>query len=166
MTPNANPYRFGDLLALARQSWIRRMDRELANRGFTEYRITDAAVVRRLRRGPVPVGQIGDDLGVTRQAARKVVRALQQRGYASTEPDAGDARKLNVILTADGHAYASAITEVIAGLNRALAARVTPEQLAAADAVLRASIEDGQVALSAERIPPPRRTGKVSSGGS
>jgi DNA-binding MarR family transcriptional regulator len=161
VTQNANPYRFGDLLALARQSWTRGMDRELADRGFTEYRIADA-VVRRLRRGPVPVGQLGADLGVTRQAARKVVRALQQRGYASTEPDADDARKLNVILTADGHAYASAIIEVIAGLNRALAARVTPDQLAVADTVLRASIEDDQVALRAERIPPPKRTGKVS----
>ena len=162
MTQNANPYRFGDLLALARQSWIRRMDRELADRGFTDYRITDAAVVRRLRRGPVPVGQLGTDLGVTRQAARKVARGLQERGYASTEPDADDARKLNVILTADGHVYASAIIEVIAGLNRALAARVTPGQLAVADAVLRASIEDDQVALRAERIPPPKLAGRVS----
>ena len=158
MAPHANPYRFGDLLALARQSWIRRMAGELADRGFTDYRIADAAVVRRLRRGPVPVGRLGADLGVTRQAARKVVRGLQERGYASTEPDAGDARKLNVVLTSAGQAYASAITEVIALLNRGLAAKVTPEQLAAADAVLRVSIEDGQIAQSAARIPPPGRT--------
>ncbi len=157
MTPNANPYRFGDVLALARRSWIRRMASELADRGFTDYRITDAAVVRRLRSGPVPVGELGADLGVSRQAARKVARGLQQRGYASTEPDADDARKLNVMLTAAGHAYASAIIEVIATLNRALAAKVTPEQLAAADAVLRVSMDDDEVALSAQRIPPPSR---------
>ncbi|MGO8957513.1 MAG: MarR family winged helix-turn-helix transcriptional regulator [Streptosporangiaceae bacterium] len=161
MATNANPYRFGDLLALARQSWIRRMASELADRGFTDYRITDAAVMRQLRRGPVPVGQLGADLGVTRQAARKVVRGLQERGYANTEPDADDARKLNVILTAAGRAYASAITEVIARLNRALAAKVTPEQLAAADTVLRESIEDDQVALRAQRIPPPRHTARA-----
>ncbi len=159
MAPNANPYRFGDLLALARQSWIRQMASELADRGFIDYRIADAAVMRRLRRAPVSVGQLGADLGVTRQAARKVVRGLQERGYAGTEPDADDARKLNVILTASGHAYASAITEVIARLNRALAAKVTPEQLAAADVVLRISIDDEQVALSAGRIPPPRQRG-------
>jgi DNA-binding MarR family transcriptional regulator len=158
VAPNANPYRFGDLLALARQSWIRRMASELADRGFTDYRIADAAVMRRLRPGPVPVGQLGADLGVTRQAARKVVRGLQERGYANTEPDADDGRKLNVILTAAGHAYASAITQVIARLNRALSARVTPDQLAAADAVLRLSIEDDQVAVRATRIPPPSPT--------
>ncbi len=84
-----------------------------------------------------------------------MVRGLQERGYASSDPDADDARKLNVILTAAGHAYASAITKVIAGLNRALGAKVTPEQLAAADAVLRMSIEDDRVALSTKRIRPP-----------
>jgi DNA-binding MarR family transcriptional regulator len=157
----ANPYRFGDLLALARQSWIRQMAGELADRGFTDYRIADAAVMRRLRPRPVSVGQLGADLGVTRQAARKMVRGLEDRGYASTQPDDDDARKLNVILTASGHAYARAITEVIARLNRALAAKVTPEQLAAADAVLRVSIEDEQAAWRAGRIPPPADTARA-----
>jgi hypothetical protein len=41
---------------------------------------------------------------------------------------------------------------VIAGLNRAVAAKVTAGQLAAADAVLRASIEDDDVARRASRI--------------
>lgn len=57
-----------------------------------------------------------------------------------------------------GRAYAEAITEVIAGLNRALAARVPEDQLAAADAVLRASIDDERVArLAAHLTPPPHR---------
>ena len=40
MTTDANPYRFGDLLALARQSWVHRMAAELENRGFGDYRLT------------------------------------------------------------------------------------------------------------------------------
>ena len=115
MTTDANPYRFGDLLALARQSWIRRMAAELEDRGFADYRRSDAATLRRLRRGPASVGELGVHLGVTRQAARKVARGLEERGYASTQADAGDARKLNVVLTTAGRAYADAIIEVIAG---------------------------------------------------
>ena len=155
MSTHANPYRFGDLLALARQSWVHRMAAGLESRGFAGYRLTDAATLRRLRRGPASVGELAVPLGVTRQAARKVVRGLEERGYASTEADAGDARKLNVVLTPAGYAYAEAIVEVIAALNRAVAARVTADQLAAADAVLRASIEDEGVARLAAYLSPP-----------
>jgi DNA-binding MarR family transcriptional regulator len=155
MSADANPYRFGDLLALARQSWVHRMAAELADRGFADYRLTDAATLRRLRRGPASVGELGVPMGVTRQAARKVVRGLEERGYASTRADGDDARKLNVVLTPAGRAYADAIIEVIAGLNRAVAARVAPDQLAAADAVLRASIEDEEVARRAGYVSPP-----------
>jgi DNA-binding MarR family transcriptional regulator len=155
VTTDANPYRFGDLLALARQSWVHRMAAELADRGFADYRLTDAATLRRLRRGPASVGALAVPLGVTRQAARKVVRGLEDRGYASTEADADDARKLNVVLTPAGRAYTDAIIEVIAGLNRDVAARVAADQLAAADAVLRASIADEGVARLAAYISPP-----------
>jgi DNA-binding MarR family transcriptional regulator len=155
VTTDANPYRFGDLLALARQSWVHRMAAELADRGFADYRISDAAMLRRLQRGPAAVGELGGPLGVTRQAARKVVRGLQDRGYATTQADAEDGRKLNVVLTPAGHAYAGAIVEVIAGLNRGVAARVAPDQLMAADAVLRASIDDEAVARRAAYLTPP-----------
>ena len=155
MTTDANPYRFGDLLALARQSWTHRMAAELADRGFTDYRISDAATLRLLRRTPASVGFLGASLGVTRQAARKVVRGLEERGYATTQPDADDGRKLTIVLTSAGNAYADAITAVIAGLNRAVAAKVTAGEMAAADAVLRASIEDDDVACRASRINPP-----------
>lgn len=157
MTVDANSYRFGDLLALARQSWVHRMAAELKDRGFPDYRLTDAATLRRLRRGPASVGALAVPMGVTRQAARKVVRGLEERGYASTRADADDARKLNVILTPAGRAYADAIIEVIAELNRAVAARVPADQLAAADAVLRASIDDEGVARLAAHISPPPR---------
>jgi DNA-binding MarR family transcriptional regulator len=155
VSTDANPYRFGDLLALARQSWVHRMAAELEARGFADYRPSDAATLRRLRRGPASVGELGVHLGVTRQAARKVMRGLEERGYASTRGDADDARKLNGILTPAGRAYAEAIIEVIAGLNRAVAARVAPDQLAATDAVLRASIEDEGVARRAAYLSPP-----------
>jgi DNA-binding MarR family transcriptional regulator len=132
------PYLFGDLLALARLSWVRQMGSRLAQLGYHDYRRSDAAALRLLRRGPVPVGRIGAELGITRQAARKVAEGLEQRDYARTERDARDSRVLNVILTAAGTAYAQAITDVIRELNREFRERVDPAELAAADSVLRA----------------------------
>lgn len=149
-------YRFGDLLALARRSWVKRMESELEARGFREYRLSDAGSVRLLFVAPRTVGELGELLRVTRQAARKVATNLEARGYATVAPDPKDARKLNVTLTEAGRAYGRAIAEVIATLNLALALRVAPEQLQAADAVLRAVIDDEALRAWAQTVPGPK----------
>ena len=94
---------------------------------------------------------------MTRQAARKAADGLQQRGYARAERDPADSRKLNIVLTARGEAYAQAIVRVIDELNRELSQRADPAQLAAADAILRAAISAGDEDLraAAHRIRPP-----------
>jgi len=138
-TSSPAPYLFGDLLALARENWVAEMSRRLEARGYSGYRRSDAAAMRLLRGGPIPIGRAAQLLGVTRQAARKGVAALEQRGYARTERDPADARRLNVVLSAAGRAYADAVVEVLGALNRELGERVEREQLIAADAVLRAS---------------------------
>ncbi|MGH3255027.1 MAG: MarR family winged helix-turn-helix transcriptional regulator [Streptosporangiaceae bacterium] len=142
------PYLFGDLLALARLSWVRQMADRLSRLGYADYRRSDALALRMLDRGPVSVGRLGTELGVTRQAARKVIDGLEQRGFARTERDAQDSRVLNVILTPAGAAYARAVIEVIYALNREFCKRVDPAHLATADVVLRAVIE-GDSALEA-----------------
>jgi DNA-binding MarR family transcriptional regulator len=148
-------YRFGDLLALTRQSWVGQMSSRLERRGYTDYRRADAGALRMLWQGPLPVGQLGADLGVTRQAARKIVDGLEQRGYVTTERDSRDTRQLNVALTQDGRVYALAVILVIRELNHEIAERVSPDQLAAADAVLRAALFDDGARQRAGRIPPP-----------
>jgi len=149
-------YPFGDLLALARQSWLGEMAGRLARLGYDDYRRTDAAAVRLLlRRGAVPVGQLGTALGVTRQAARKAADGLQQRGFATARRDPDDARQLNVALTPAGQDYARAIITVIGELNREVARRVEPAQLVAADAVLRAVLFDASAQQRAARLPRP-----------
>jgi DNA-binding MarR family transcriptional regulator len=148
-------YRFGDLLALTRQSWLGQMTSRLERLGYVDYRRTDAAALRMLWRSPLPVGRLGTGLGVTRQAARKVADGLEQRGYATTERDSRDTRQLNVTLTQLGRDYTRAVTAVITELNREVAGRVSPAQLAAADAVLRAALFDDSARQRASRVPPP-----------
>ncbi|MGH3277573.1 MAG: MarR family winged helix-turn-helix transcriptional regulator [Trebonia sp.] len=148
-------YRFGDLLALARQSWLGQMTSRLERLGYAGYRRSDAAAMRMLWRGPLPVGRLGAGLGVTRQAARKVADGLQQRGYATTERDPRDTRQLNVTLTPVGRDYARAVTAVIEELNREVARRVSPAHLAAADTALRAALFDDGARQRASQLPPP-----------
>jgi DNA-binding MarR family transcriptional regulator len=150
------PYLFGDLLALARLSWVRQMSERLGRLGYADYRRSDAIAMRLLRRGPVSVGRVGGELGVTRQAARKVIEGLERRGYVRTERDARDTRVINVILTPAGTAYAQSVVATIHALNREFCEGVDPGQLAAADAVLRAAIAmDGDLPDTAARIRPP-----------
>ena len=130
------PTLFGDQLALARRSWVRRMAAGLGRAGYDDYRPSDAAVFRRLLRGPTPVGRLVDVLGATRQAARKIVEGLKRRGYVTTERDATDARRLIVSLTPAGEGYARAVVGVIEALNQEIAVRVPPDDLAAARRVL------------------------------
>jgi DNA-binding MarR family transcriptional regulator len=155
---SSRPYPFGDLLALARQSWLTAMATRLAEQGYTDYRRTDALAVRLLRRGPLPVGRLGTALGVTRQAARKVAEGLRQRGFAATERDPQDSRQLNVSLTPAGEAYARAVIAVIEELNHEVSSRTDPADLAAADTVLRAVLFDASARQRAAGLPRPGGT--------
>src|SRR5580700_7251563 len=148
-------YRFGDLVALARQSWLGQMTSRLERLGYAGYRRGDSAVMAMLSRDTLPVGRLGAALGVTRQAARKIADALEQRGYATTERDSRDSRQLNVTLTPAGRDYARAVIAVTGELNQEVAARVSPAQLAAADTVLRAALFDASARERAGQLPPP-----------
>lgn len=162
MTDESSPvYRFGDLLALAREHWVRELAAELARAGFPDYRRSDAVLLRLLLRGPRPVGRIGLALGVTRQAARKLVTGLERRGYAQARTSARDARQLDVSLTTRGEAFARAIIAATEALNTRAAERVDAAQLRAADAVLRAVLPDARAREQAARLvpPPPRGDG-------
>jgi len=154
---STSPYRFGDLLALARQSWIAQMAGGLAARGYGDYRRSDAAAVRLLQGGPMSIGRLGAALGVTRQAARKVADGLERRGFASLARDEFDARQVMIKLTSDGEAYAGAVRTVIEKLNRSVTRKVKPADLATADAVLRAVLADDHTRRLAEFLGPPPR---------
>jgi DNA-binding MarR family transcriptional regulator len=87
---------------------------------------------------------------------RKVVDGLDQRGYARTERDVHDSRRLNVVLTPAGEAYARVVVGVIEALNRELRESVDATELAAADAVRRAAIFDEAIRERAARLVGPR----------
>jgi DNA-binding MarR family transcriptional regulator len=151
MAMNANPpYRFGNLLARARRSWIEQIAERMAEAGFPGYRRTDAAILGALLHGPLAIGQLGEALRVSRQAARQLADGLVERGYASFGTDPADSRRTLVVLTPSGRAYGRAIWAAQDALNEALRSRVSEAELAAADAVLRAVFPDGQAREQAD----------------
>lgn len=118
------------------------MAQRLAERGYDDYRRSDALAVRLLVGGPRPLATFQHTLGASRQAARKVVSGLVERGFASLEPDPDDARRRTVRLTKSGEAYARDVIEVIRALNHELSSSVDPEALQAAISVLSFVIDE------------------------
>lgn len=131
------------------------MAQRLADAGYPDYRRSDTVLVRLLSRRPRSIGQLGEALGVTRQAARKLVAGLERRDYASTARDGRDARQLNVSLTPRGEAFARVIAVAIDELNQGLSERVDAAQLQAADVVLRATLPDRASRERVARLVPP-----------
>jgi DNA-binding MarR family transcriptional regulator len=131
------PKLFGDLLALARRSWVQEMAHRLDLLGHPDYRRSDAVILRWLGHGPVPLSQLDETLGVSRQAARKLVEGLVVRRFALVERDQGDARRLNVALTAQGEDYARDVVSVVLALNEELDDKVDPYDLVVVKAILR-----------------------------
>jgi DNA-binding MarR family transcriptional regulator len=148
-------YRFGDLLALARRSWIRQVRTAVENAGFEGYRQSDSIVLRLLLRRPLAIGQLGVGIGITRQAARKVADAMVDRGYAEFEADPEDARRTLVVLTKQGRAYARAVAKVQNALNAQMTDRVSRDDLRAADSVLRAVFPTGESRRRSDAVAPP-----------
>jgi DNA-binding MarR family transcriptional regulator len=132
---------FGDLLAQARERWIRVMDQRLGALGFHDYRRSDPLVMRSLRSGEVSLGGLGVRLGVTRQAARKVVNGLVERGYAQVTTSSEDSRRRLVNLTPRGRDYLAAVVATLGAMHDEVVDSVDPQQLAAAYSVLE-SVRD------------------------
>jgi DNA-binding MarR family transcriptional regulator len=156
MADNARPpYRFGNLLALARRSWIEQVRERMQEAGFPGYRRSDAAILALLLRRPLAIGQLGEALGITRQAARQMADGLVERGYAAFGTDDADARRTLVVLSPKGKAYGRAIWTAQDALNETVRSRVSEADLAAADAVLRAVFpQDDARQQVDERLPP------------
>ncbi|HTT59309.1 MAG TPA: MarR family winged helix-turn-helix transcriptional regulator [Acidimicrobiales bacterium] len=128
---------FGDVLALARRSWVRALRQSLAAQGYHDYRRSDGLALRFFSLGPHSLGAFADLTGTSRQAARKVVTGLIDRGYATLITDSRDARRRLVVLTKEGDAYADAVVKTLEKLNRHIQAKVAPDELRVAVDVLR-----------------------------
>lgn len=127
----------GDSIALARLAWVNETSRRLASMGYLDFRRSDTAALRRLRAGPAALGELAGALHVSRQAARKVVASLEQRGYVTLTRDRNDARRSHIVLTTAGVQYAIEVVRTAESLNEEVREMVDAEDLARATKVLK-----------------------------
>lgn len=92
------PRALGGALQRAWVGYQRRLDAAMAAAGF-DRRFPDGRVLRLCARSDhVTASQIGRELGISRQAAGKIVSVLRDRGYVHLGPSPSDGREKIVTL--------------------------------------------------------------------
>jgi DNA-binding MarR family transcriptional regulator len=121
---------FPVLLRFARDAYVRAIRQAQAAAECDDLPRNGTYVIGALARGSIPLSQIIDELGMTKQAAGQLVDTLVLRGYLEREPDPEDRRRLTLTLTERGEAAAAATRTAIAGLDAELTERVGAEHVA------------------------------------
>jgi DNA-binding MarR family transcriptional regulator len=128
---------FGLLLALALNSYVGHLHRRLGEAGYTDLRPTFGLPLRALHAGPRTLTELARELGVTKQAAAKVVGELERRRLIERHPSPQDGRATLLRLSARGEALVAVAVEAGNAVERDLAAELG----APAAAGLRAGLE-------------------------
>jgi DNA-binding MarR family transcriptional regulator len=111
---------FGLLLAQALNSYVEHLHRELGERGFSGLRPTFGLPLRSLHQRPKTLTELAGELGVSKQAAAKVVGEMEQRGLVEREPSPDDRRATLLRLSSRGAALVAAAIEIGNAVERDL----------------------------------------------
>jgi DNA-binding MarR family transcriptional regulator len=95
----------GRLLAMALTAVIDELHERLAAAGWPRVRPMWGFVLLAVRDRPSNIGEVGELLGITKQAAAKVVASLVDEGLVERREDPGDRRAALLGLTADGRRF-------------------------------------------------------------
>jgi DNA-binding MarR family transcriptional regulator len=85
-----------------------RLNAAVAQAGIADMRAPFGFVIRALAEAPLELTALADRLGVTKQAAIKVVDEMEARGFLNRQPHPSDRRAKHLTLTAKGRAVREA----------------------------------------------------------
>src|SRR5881227_2684131 len=102
MTTTAKPVPMARLLAIAYRQLIDGLHSRLPAAGFDDVRPSYGFVLLAVRDRPTTIVDLAGLLGVTKQAASKLVGAMDAAGYVQRTADASDARAKNIALAPRG----------------------------------------------------------------
>ena len=117
------------LMAIAYRQLIGDLHRRLEERNWHDTRPAYGFVLLATRDRPVTVSELCVDLGMTKQAASKLVDALVRLGYLDRTDRDGGARTRPVVLSARGRDLLAEVEEIYAELERGWAERIGAEGL-------------------------------------
>jgi DNA-binding MarR family transcriptional regulator len=134
------------LLRHARATYGMAMRQALERAGYDDLPANGLYVIGGLAfgAGDVPLGDIIEDLRISKQAAGQLIDTLVTRGYLARSVDETDRRKLTITLTERGRAAAQTQGEGRQRIDAELAARVGPEEVACLRRTLAVLTEMGR----------------------
>jgi DNA-binding MarR family transcriptional regulator len=115
---------FGLLLARAFNAYVEHLHSQLATRGFPDLRPTFGIPLRALHREPRTLTELGAELGVSKQAAAKVVVELERRGLIERTPSPADGRATLLHLSPSGRSLVATAIDVGNQVERDLAREI------------------------------------------
>lgn len=110
------------LLRHARTTYGAAMQKALADAGYDDVPKNGLYVIggMALEAGPIPLGQLIEELGISKQSASQLVDTLVTRGYLQRTEDPDDRRKLTITLTERGRDAAARQSEARKKIDAAL----------------------------------------------
>ena len=138
------------LLRAARGSYGGEIRRWLAAAGFDDLPRNGAFVLGGMANQGVAAGDLIRQLGVSKQATAQFVDTLVLRGYLERTTNPDDRRRLDLALTDRGRAAADEVRAAVLAVDRELARKLTPDEIAALRKGLVALIEIREAAEEVE----------------
>ena len=117
------------LFAIGYRQLIDGLHDQLQVRGWTDVRPAFGFVLLAARDQPTSVTELAGLMGMTKQAASKLVDAMASGGYIQRGTDAQDGRHRPVTLTSRGEELLSAVEEIYAELEDGWAALIGTSHL-------------------------------------
>ncbi len=140
------------LFAMATRYLIGELHGRLAERGWPDIRPSWGFALLAIRDGPMTSGGIAELLGVTKQAASKVVDAITAEGYVRREASSGDARVKQLVLTPRGVQLLTTAEDIYAEIESEWSSHMGRGALES----LRSSVHSALLASYGGALPPVR----------
>jgi len=115
--PAPTPVPLARLLAMAYRQLIDGLHDRLREAGWHDVRPVYGFVLLAARQGPLTASEVGVLMGTTKQAASKLVDAMEQAGYLRRRPSADDARQKVLELNRRGRDLLAAVEGIYAELE-------------------------------------------------
>lgn len=131
------------LMAMAYRSLVVSLHEELAHRGWRDVRPQYGYVLLACRDRPTTSGEVAALLGVSKQAASKLVDAMVEAGLLLRRASAEDARAKPLVLSARGRRLLGTVEDVYVELEEGWAAIIGRRHLEALRSDLVRVLESG-----------------------
>jgi DNA-binding MarR family transcriptional regulator len=122
----------GQDLQRASRRWRKLLTRGLKRYGYGDMRPSFAPVLLPLcRQDGVPIGELGRQIGLSKQAMTETIRLMEKRHLVRTSRDEQDSRVVRVHLAPRGKAFPLVANEVLAEIEDLLCAELPEAELQA-----------------------------------